>query len=92
MDDYAGILLAHRDGMSIRKIARTLGHSRIQIRQDAEPKPYPMRTRKSQNDLFAVQDPRGTCSEVPTTGQQTSLSWSARGADKESLELCSRQC
>jgi transposase len=43
VDDYARIRLAHRDGMSIRQIARTFGHSRQKIRQMLEepaPKPY----------------------------------------------------
>lgn len=43
VDDYARIRLAHRDGMSIRQIARTFGHSRQKIRQvlnEPVPKPY----------------------------------------------------
>lgn len=43
VDDYTKIRLAYRDGMSIRGIARTFGHSRIKIRQvlhDAHPRPY----------------------------------------------------
>src|SRR3954462_10636855 len=43
VDDYAKIRLAHRDGMSIRDIARTFRHSRDTVRQAlsrAEPKPY----------------------------------------------------
>lgn len=43
VDDYARIRLAHRDGMSIRQIARTFGHSRHKIRQvihEPVPKPY----------------------------------------------------
>jgi len=43
VDDYATIRLAHRDGMSIRQIARTFGHSRRKVRQvlaQAQPKPY----------------------------------------------------
>jgi transposase len=43
VDDYARIRLAHRDGMSIRQIARTFGHSRQKIRQvlnEPTPKPY----------------------------------------------------
>jgi transposase len=46
VEDYARIRLAHRDGMSIREIARTFGHSRWKIRQvllDAQPKPYTLR-------------------------------------------------
>lgn len=43
VDDYAKIRLAHRDGMSIRDIARTFQHSRDTVRQAlsrAEPTPY----------------------------------------------------
>jgi transposase len=43
VDDYATIRLAHRDGMSIREIARTFGHSRVKVRQvlsQPQPKPY----------------------------------------------------
>lgn len=43
VDDYARIRLAHRDGMSIRDIARTFRHSRVKIRQalqQPEPAPY----------------------------------------------------
>ena len=46
MDDYARIRLADRDGMSIREISRSFGHSRFKIRQvlqEAEPKPYTLR-------------------------------------------------
>jgi transposase len=42
VDDYAKIRLAHRDGMSIRAIARTFGHSRRKVRQVlAQPQPTP---------------------------------------------------
>ena len=43
VDEYARIRLAHRDGMSIRAIARTFHHSRHKVRQildNAEPRPY----------------------------------------------------
>jgi transposase len=43
VDDYGKIRRAHRDGMSIREIARTFGHSRRKVRQvlaEAQPKPY----------------------------------------------------
>ncbi len=43
VDDYAKIRLAHRDGMSIREIARTFGHSRRKVREvlaRPQPKPY----------------------------------------------------
>jgi transposase len=43
VDDYGRIRRAHRDGMSIRAIARTFHHSRRKIRevlQTPEPRPY----------------------------------------------------
>ena len=42
VEDYGRIRRAHRDGMSIREIAQTFGHSRRKIRQAlvAEPRPY----------------------------------------------------
>jgi transposase len=42
VEDYAKIRLAHRDGMSIREIARVFGHSRRKIREVlAQPQPTP---------------------------------------------------
>lgn len=46
VDDYGRIRRAHRDGMSIREIARRLHHSRRKIRQvlkEAQPRPYTRR-------------------------------------------------
>lgn len=46
VDDYGQIRRAHRDGMSIRDIARTFHHSRRKVRQilaQALPKPYTRR-------------------------------------------------
>jgi transposase len=43
VEEYGRIRRAHRDGMSIREIARTFGHSRRKIREalaQAEPRPY----------------------------------------------------
>ena len=43
VDDFAKIRLAHRDGMSIREIARTFHHSRRKVREvlaQPQPKPY----------------------------------------------------
>ena len=43
VDDYARIRRAHRDGMSIREIARTFHHTRRKMRQvlrESEPRPY----------------------------------------------------
>ena len=43
VDDYGKIRRAHRDGMSIRELSRTFGHSRRKIRQvlvEPEPRPY----------------------------------------------------
>jgi len=47
VEEYAKIRLAHRDGASIREIARTFGHSRVKVRQvlsEAQPKPYTRKT------------------------------------------------
>jgi transposase len=46
VDDYGKIRRAFRDGMSIRAIARTFGHSRRKVRQilgEPQPKPYTRR-------------------------------------------------
>lgn len=54
VDDYARIRLAHRDGMSIREIARSFGHSRVKVRQvlqEPEPKPYTLRTPRPKRTL-----------------------------------------
>ena len=43
VDDYGKIRRAHRDGMSIREIARTFHHSRRKARRvlaEPEPRPY----------------------------------------------------
>ncbi len=43
VEQYARIRRGHRDGMSIRQIAKTFGHSRKKIRQvlkESEPRPY----------------------------------------------------
>jgi len=43
VEEYRQIRTAHRDGMSIRQIARTYHHSRRKIRQvlqESEPRPY----------------------------------------------------
>ena len=43
VDEYARIRRAHRDGMSLREMARTFHHSRRKLREivaTAEPKPY----------------------------------------------------
>ncbi len=56
VDDYARIRLAYREGMSLSEIARTFGHSRVKIRQvlqEAEPKPYTLRTPRAMR-TFAV--------------------------------------
>ena len=46
MDDYGAIRRAHRDGKSIRKIARVFGHSRITIRKALE---HPHRAAAARN-------------------------------------------
>jgi transposase len=46
VEEYGRIRIAHRDGMSIRQIARRYGHSRRKIRQvlrESEPRPYTLR-------------------------------------------------
>jgi hypothetical protein len=46
---YGDIRRAHRDGMSIREIARNVRHSRRKVRQilaEAEPRPYTRRSRR----------------------------------------------
>ena len=43
VEDYGKIRIAHRDGMSIRQIARRFGHSRRKVREvlaESEPHPY----------------------------------------------------
>ena len=43
VDDYGKLGVAHRDGMSIRGIARTFKHSRRKVREilaNLQPKPY----------------------------------------------------
>ena len=43
VEDYCKIRIAHRDGMSIRQIARRFHHSRRKVRQvleESEPRPY----------------------------------------------------
>ena len=51
VDDYGRIRRAHRDGMSIREMARRFHRSRSKIRQilrgESEPKPYAKRSRQS---------------------------------------------
>jgi len=43
VDEYGRLRRAHRDGMSIREIARTFRHSRRKVRQVlAEPEPKPV--------------------------------------------------
>ncbi|GMU26299.1 MAG: hypothetical protein AMXMBFR16_12040 [Candidatus Uhrbacteria bacterium] len=43
VNDYGQIRRAHRDGMSVRAVARTLRHSRPKVREalaQPEPRPY----------------------------------------------------
>jgi len=57
VEDYGKIRRAHRDGMSIREIARTFGHSRRKIRQvlqEPEPRPY---TRRQPADRPKLTEP-----------------------------------
>ncbi len=46
VEEYCSIRIAHRDGMSIRQIARRFNHSRRKVRQvlaESEPRPYTLR-------------------------------------------------
>jgi transposase len=46
VEEYCKIRIAHRDGMSIRQIARRFNHSRRKVRQvlaESEPRPYTLR-------------------------------------------------
>ncbi len=46
VEEYCKIRIAHRDGMSIRQIARRFGHSRRKVRQvlvESEPRSYTLR-------------------------------------------------
>ena len=57
VDDYARIRRAHRDGMSLRAIARTFHHTRRTIRealQNPEPKPGVRCQRSSGPDPLSV--------------------------------------
>ena len=54
VDDYRRIRRAHRDGMSIREIARVLHHSRHKIRkvlQNATPEPYTLQAPRLKRKL-----------------------------------------
>ena len=69
VDDYAKIRLAHRDGMSIREIARTFHHSRRKVRADPRPARSPSPTRApSRRPLrsWAPFTPSSTPSSPPT--------------------------
>ena len=61
VDDYGRIRRAHRDGMSIRKIARTFHHSRHKIRKilhgdESEPGSYSPRARQAAPKLGPFHD------------------------------------
>ena len=56
VDDFGRIRRAHRDGMSIRAIARTYGHSRRSVRnaiRQAEPTSYTLKTNRAAPRLGA---------------------------------------
>jgi len=59
VDDYGRIRRAHRDGMSIREIARRFHHSRYRVREilrgEAEPRPYAQRARQRAPQLGPFQ-------------------------------------
>ena len=57
VEDYGRIRRAHRDGMSIREIAWTFGHSRRKIREAltaAEPQPYTLSQPRPRRVLTAA--------------------------------------
>lgn len=57
VEEYGRIRRAHRDGMSIREIARTYGHSRRKIRQvlvEPEPRPYTLSQPRPRRVLTAA--------------------------------------
>ena len=57
VEEYGRIRRAHRDGMSIREIARTYGHSRRKIREalaEAEPRPYTLTQPRPRRVLTAA--------------------------------------
>lgn len=60
VDDYGRIRLAHRDGMSIREIARQFHHSRSRVREvlrgGGEPPQYVRRETRSFPKLGSVLD------------------------------------
>ena len=60
VDDYGRIRRAHRDGMSIREIARQFHHSRYRVREilrgEAEPRAYRKRSRQSAPKLGPFHD------------------------------------
>jgi transposase len=58
VDDYGAIRRAHRDGMTIREIARTFHHGRYKIRQvlaQSEPQPLPQTRNRPAPVLGPVQ-------------------------------------
>ena len=58
VDDYGAIRRAHRDGMTIREIARTFHHARYKIRQvlvQSEPQPLPQTRNRTAPVLGPVQ-------------------------------------
>lgn len=57
VEEYGRIRRAHRDGLSIREIARTYGHSRRKIREalaEAEPRPYTLSQPRPRRVLTAA--------------------------------------
>jgi transposase len=57
VEDYGRIRRAHRDGMSIREIAQSFGHSRRKIREalaQAEPRPYTLSLPRPRRVLSAT--------------------------------------
>jgi len=68
VDHYAKIRLAHRDGMSVREIARVFHHSRRKVREvltNPQPTPY-ARTKPAPSPVLGAFMPSSTASSAPT--------------------------
>ena len=73
VDDYGAIRRARRDGMSIRKIARTFHHTRRKIRQvlaESEPNPY---TRTNERPAPVLGPSRAVVDQILTDDEHAPL-------------------
>ena len=72
VDDYAQYRLAHRDGMTIRQIARTFHVSRRKVREalaSPEPRPY-TRTKPPPVDTLTYGMPPPPCPMPPPSSRR----------------------